>query len=621
MSQTLWPQIEPILLQARAPSQYIGGEFNSIVKEHASVDIKIALAFPDTYDIGMSHWGLQVLYGVINSRPDALAERVFAPRIDMEQLMRERGIPLFSLESHIAVKDFDVVGFSLQYELAYTNILNMLDLAGIPLESSLRNETHPLIIAGGPAAFNPEPLADFIDIFVIGDGEEKIVEIIEVLKIFKKGNVTGAEIRKEKIKHLVEKISSLYVPSLYQMTYKSDQTLKEIKPLFVGTPIKVLKATIKNLDEAFYPVSPVVPFGDVVHSRINLEIMRGCPHSCRFCISSVIKSPLRYRSVEKLMSLAETIYGNTGYDEISLLSLSSGDHPDIDELILRLTNRFKSKRVGLSLPSLRIDERLMKLPGVLNEVRKAGFTMAPEAGTENLRNIINKDIKDEDLYKGIRAAYQNGWRLVKLYFMIGLPGETMADIKAIAEIIHKASKIGLEFHNQPGNINVTISPFVPKPHTPFQWAEMNSIDELRKKQSLLRGLLRSRYIKVKMHFPERSFVESVFSRGDRRLGRLLMMAHKNGCKFDAWDEFFDFNKWVKSFEQTRHETGLEWFNPDFYAIRKREFSEILPWDIIDCGIAKKHFIKDALDSKSCISINRPANSSRVDGCENQLIDS
>jgi len=593
MCKTLWPQIEPILLQTRAPAQYVGGEFNSIVKDHKTVDVKIALVFPDTYDIGMSHWGLQVLYGVINSRTDALAERVFAPRIDMEQLMRGKGIPLFSLESHTAVKDFDIVGFSLQYELAYTNVLNMLDLAGIPLEGSLRRESDPLIIAGGPAAFNPEPLADFIDIFVIGDGEEKIVEIIDALKTFPP---TLNLQRTEKIKYLVEKVCGLYAPSLYQIKYKPDQTIMEIKPLFDGAPMKVSKSTVKKLDDAFYPLSPVVPFGDAVHNRINLEIMRGCPHSCRFCISSVIKSPLRYRSVEKLTSLAETIYGNTGYDEISLLSLSSGDHPDIDELIVRLTNRFKAKRVGLSLPSLRVDERLMKFPVILNAVRKAGFTMAPEAGSENLRNIISKDIKDEDLYKGIRAVYQNGWRLVKLYFMIGLPGETMDDIRAIAKVIHKASEIGLEFYRQPGNVNVTISPFVPKPHTPFQWAEMNSVNELREKQNVLRGLLRSRCIKVKMHLPERSFVESVFSRGDRRLGRLLMAAHKNGCKFDAWDEYFDFNKWLKAFEQTRYETGLEWFTPDFYAVRKREFSEILPWDIIDCGIAKKYLMDDALDS-------------------------
>jgi radical SAM family uncharacterized protein len=603
MSQTLWPQIESILLQVTTPSQYIGGEFNSITKDHNSVDIKIALTFPDTYEIGMSHWGLQVLYGIINSRQDALAERVFAPRIDMEQLMREKGIPLFSLESHIAVKDFDVVGFSLQYELAYTNILNMLDLAGIPLESRSRNETHPLIIAGGPSAFNPEPMADFIDIFVIGDGEEKIVEIIEALKTLKKGNVHGIKSREDKIKYLVEKISGVYAPSMYQMTYKPDHMLKEIRPLFDGAPIKVLKATVNNLEEVFYPVAPVVPFGDAVHSRINLEIMRGCPHSCRFCISSVIKSPLRYRSVEKLTSLAEMMYDNTGYDEISLLSLSSGDYPDIDELILRLTSKFKEKRVGLSLPSLRIDERLMKLPEILNKVRKAGFTMAPEAGSEHLRTSINKDIKDEDLYKGVRAAYKNGWRLVKLYFMIGLPGETIDDIKAIAEIIHKASRIGLEFHRQPGNINVTISPFVPKPHTPFQWAEMNTLDKLKEKQNVLRSLLRSRYIRVKMHLPERSFVESVFSRGDRRLGRLLLIAHKNGCKFDAWDELFNFNKWVNAFEQVKQEAGWEWFTPDFYAIRKREFSEVLYWDVIDCGITKKQFMKDAIDSESDILIN------------------
>jgi len=580
MPQNLWPQIESILLQITNPSQYTGGEFNSVTKDHNSVAVKIALSFPDKYQIGMSHWGLQVLYGLVNSRADALAERAFAPQLDMEQMMRTKGIPLFTLESHKAVKDFDIFALSLQYELVYTNVLNMLDLVGIPMERANRDESHPLVIAGGPAVFNPEPMADFIDIFVVGDGEEVLVKIVDEFKKCKTEKLGRQDI----IKRLAQNVPSLYAPSLYEVTYNADNTIKEINPA-----TKIPKATVANLDEAFYPLAPIVPFGDAIHNRINLEIMRGCPHACRFCVSSVIKSPLRFRSVFKLLELAERIYRNTGYDEISLLSLSSGDHPDIDELILRLTSRFKSKRVGLSLPSLRVDERLMTLPAVLNAVRKSGFTMAPEAGTDKLRTIISKDIKDKDLYEAVRAAYKNGWRLVKLYFMIGLPGETMDDIKAIANMIHQASQIGREFHKQPGNINVTISPFVPKPHTPFQWVGMDSIDVLREKQAFLRDQLRSRHIKVKFHPPERSFIESIFSRGDRRLGKLLVNAFKQGCKFDAWDEHFDFSKWLKAFDETKKENG---FDPEFYALRKREISEVLPWDMIDGGLSKEHLKQD-----------------------------
>ena len=591
MSQSLWPQIESILLQVTNPSQYTGNEFNSIVKDHNSVGIKMALAFPDKYQIGMSHWGLQVLYGLVNSRTDALAERAFAPQLDMEQMMRTKGIPLFTLESHTAVRDFDIFALSLQYELVYTNVLNMLDLAGIPLERIKRDESHPLVMAGGPSVFNPEPMADFIDIFVIGDGEEVLVKIVDEFKKCKAEKLN----RKDTVKRLAQNVPSLYAPALHEVTYDADNIIKAI------TPFRIIpKATVQDLDEAFYPLAPIVPFGDAIHNRINLEIMRGCPHSCRFCVSSVIKSPLRFRSVPKLMELAEAIYKNTGYDEISLLSLSSGDHPDIDELILRLTSRFKSKRVGLSLPSLRIDERLMTLPAVLNAVRKSGFTMAPEAGTDKLRAIISKNIKDEDLFAAVRAAYKNGWKLVKLYFMVGLPGETMDDIKAIADVIYQASQIGREFNRQPGNVNVTISPFVPKPHTPFQWAEMNSMETLSEKQAFLRDQLRSRHIKVKFHPPERSFIESIFSRGDRRLGKLLVNAFKQGCKFDAWDEHFDFSKWLKAFDETKKELGMEWFTPEFYALRKRDISEVLPWDMIDGGLSKEHLKQDSVSAMPAV---------------------
>jgi radical SAM family uncharacterized protein len=590
MIQNLWSLIEPLLLQVKSPSQYIGGEFNSIVKNHSSVSVKVALCFPDTYAIGMSHWGLQVLYGAINQREDALSERVFAPQVDMENLLRQESIPLFTLETHTPIKNFDILAFSLQYELVYTNVLNILDLSGIPLQRTARSDNDPLVIAGGPCVFNPEPLSDFIDIFVIGDGEQKIGEIISVLKEIKQSNIKHS--REDIIKHLIKNISSLYAPSLYQVNYNSDDTIKEILPLFDWIPTRVAKATVEDLDNVFYPTSPIVPLGNAIHNRINLEIMRGCPHSCRFCVSGVIKSPLRIRSVKKLITLSEEIYRNTGYEEISLLSLSSGDYPDLDELLVRLNSRFKARRVGLSLPSLRVDEKLMKLPEILNTVRKASFTMSPETGTETIREVINKNIKDEDLYSAIRAAYRNGWRLVKLYFMIGLPSETMDDVKAIAEIVHKASAIGLDVFGRYGKINVTISPFVPKPHTAFQWSRMDNLATLLEKQLLLKKLLSQKNIRVKFHQPQRSFIESIFSRGDRRLGKLLLIAYRNGCKFDAWDEYFDFTKWQKTLEDASRE-----INSEFYALRERKHSEILPWDMIDAGFSREQLQPEPILSR------------------------
>ncbi|MEK7449072.1 MAG: TIGR03960 family B12-binding radical SAM protein [Planctomycetota bacterium] len=583
---TLWPALEKILLQVQNPSQYIGGEWNTVVKDHSQIPVKIALAFPDTYHIGMSHLGLQILYGIVNAREDALAERVFAPWLDMESVMRREGIPLFSLETHTPVKNFDVVGFSVQQELCYTNILNMLSLAGIPLLSEKRGETDPLIIAGGPGAFAPEPLADFIDLFIIGDGEEKIVSFINELQNIKKE--TPGLNRKEIIKRLVTAIPGLYAPVFYHVSYHPDGAISEIKPTEPDIPASIPKALVQELDKAFYPVKPVVPFAEVVHNRISLEIMRGCPHACRFCESGVIKSPIRYRSVAELVRLAEESYRNTGYDEISLLSLSSGDYPWLDELMLRLNARFKMKKVGLSLPSLRIDERLKNLPGVLNAVRKSGLTLAPEAGRAFLRKIINKDIEDENLFASVRSAYQQGWRLIKLYFMLGLPRETDEDIEAIAQMLQKISFLGKEITGHPGNVNVTISPFVPKPHTPFQWAAMDSIEMIKSKQSLLRRLVKSRQVRLKFHQPERSMLEGVFARGDRRLGRALLAAHQAGCKFDSWDEVFDFNKWLKVFK----ECGID---PAFY-LRARDVNEILPWDHIGGGISKENLLKDRAEA-------------------------
>lgn len=588
---SIWKQLEPLLLKVRQPSVYIGNEINAIVKDHSTVDLKFVFAFPDTYEIGMSHLGLQIIYGILNGRPNIVAERAFTPWMDMEKILRENHIPLFSLETHTPLKEFDIIGFSLQHELCYTNVLNMLDLAGIPLKREDRNFSHPLIIAGGPSAFNPEPLSDFIDIYVVGDGEEKITELCNVFIKLKHAKIGDRYIL---IKELVKNVESLYAPCLYEVTYHADGLIAGMKPKEKGIPEVISKAVVENLDDAYYPVKPIVPFAEPIHDRINLEIMRGCPHSCRFCVSSVIKSPLRYRSVEGLIRLADEIYQNTGYDEISLLSLSSGNYPWLPELLTRLNARFKSKRVSVSLPSLYIDEQLKLLPDVLHAVRKSGLTIAPETGRDSLRQIIDKPIDDNNLFEAIKAAYQNGWNLIKLYFIIGLPGETDEDIYAISEMINKASHIARGIIGHPGNINVTISPFTPKPHTPFQWVEMDSLEAFREKQRIIKERVTARGVKLKFHKCERSVLEGMFARGDRRLGKLILDAWQAGCKFDSWDEIFDYSKWMQVIEKS----GI---NPDFYTRRNRAIGEILPWSHINCGVSQEILLRERNDAFKKIS--------------------
>ncbi|MFH1226409.1 MAG: TIGR03960 family B12-binding radical SAM protein [Planctomycetota bacterium] len=584
---SVWNKLEPVLLQAHKPSQYIGGEQNSAVKDPDKVEVRFGLAFPDTYAIGMSHWGLQVLYHILNLRPDTYAERIFAPWSDMEAVMRQNNIPLFSLETHSPARDLDIIGFSLQHELAYTNVLNMLDLAGIPLKSAERTENDPLIIAGGPAVFNPEPMADFIDIFVIGDGEDKIVELVDAFKALKAQKLTRAEL----IRKLASSVTCLYAPALYEVSYNPDGTLSSIKPKYPDIPARITKATVADLDQAPVPEKPVIPFGEAIHDRINIEIMRGCPHACRFCVSSVIKSPLRVRSIDSALKLAEATYQNTGYDEISLLSLSSGDYPDLDELIFRLNARFKSRKVSVSLPSLHISENLKRLPEVINAVRKSGFTIAPEVGQNSLRTIINKDVDDQDLYQAIKSAYQQGWRQIKLYFMLGLPGETDDDIQAIITMARQATILGKEATGRYGAVNITISPFVPKPHTPFQWSRMVPVAEIKRKQEILRhGLSRMRNINLKFHKPERSYLEGVFSRGDRRLGAALLAARQTGCRFDAWEETFNFGKWQAVLDKLPPVNGQPM--ADFYALRERPESETLPWSHIETGFTKKQMLSE-----------------------------
>ncbi len=567
---TVWDKLERHLLHVQSPAQYVGGEWNSVRKDDA--EVKVAVAFHDCYKIGMAHLGLQILYGLLNERPDTLCERVFAPWPDLEDRMRAEGIPLFSVDSHRPVREFDILGFSLQSELGYTNVLNMLELAGLPLRARDRGPEFPLVVGGGVNASYPEPLADFFDVFILGDGEEAMPVLVDVYKDLK-GD------RDALLKAIAERVPGAYVPSHYEWTWAADGTIAA----FSGRIVK--KAQVAGLDEAYYPVRPVVPFAEVVHDRINLEIMRGCPHRCRFCHAVSFKNKLRFRSVEKLLALAEEVYKNTGYDEIALTSLSSGDYPRLQELMARLNARFRQRRVSVSLPSLRVDEKLPELPALMTSVRKGGFTIAPEGGSEEFRRIIRKPIRDEDLYATVRAAFQHGWNHVKMYFMVGFPMETPADVEAILETAKRASRIGKEVRGKWGDVNVTISPLIPKPHTPFQFCGQRELEYVLEVERRLASLARGTRVHLRAHDPRKSYIEAVLARGDRRLGAALLEARRLGARFDEWSEFFDFQRWMRAFQNA----GVD---PDFYARRDRSASEVLPWEPLDVGRPKQALWND-----------------------------
>jgi len=573
--------LDAILPRVRHPAQYIGGEVNSIVKDHRDADVTVALAFPDTYTIGMSHMGLPILYAILNTRDDVAAERAFTPAVDMEAELRARGMPLMSLETHTPLCRFDIVGFSLQYEMCFTNVLTMLDLGGVPLLAAERGEGDPIIIAGGPCAFNPEPTSDFIDAFVIGDGEEALPELIDT---FKAARDSGAG-RSAILHHLAANAPSVYVPSLYDVAYHPDGTVASVTPRHSDVPQRVRAATVLDLDAAAAVERPIVPFAEVVHERVTLEIMRGCTQGCRFCHAGMTKRPQRERSVDVLVKRAVDCIAASGFDEVSLASLSSSDYPHIRELLQRLSDRLSGQHVNLAMPSLRVDSMLADLTEKLSNVRKAGITIAPEAANERLRRVINKNIADDDLIGGVRAAYQAGYSGVKLYFMLGLPTETLDDVRAIAELADRVARLRREFGRGNARINLSVAPFVPKPHTPFQWEPMLPRDELCERQSLIRRSLRVRSVKFKAHRPRLSFLEGVFARGDRRLGAAIMRAWERGCRLDAWDETFDFDKWLTAFA----EIGID---GEWYACRERHVDETLPWDHIDAGVSKRFLLSE-----------------------------
>jgi len=576
-----------ILSFVETPGQYVGGEWNSITKKDSDVDVTFAIAFPDTYAIGMSHLGMQIIYGLLNERDDTACERVFAPWPDMEDALRKHNIPLYSLETFKPLRDFDIIGFSLQYEMSYTNVLNMLDLAKVPLRRQERTEEDPLIIAGGPLALTPEPISDFIDIFFVGDGEEKLPQFIECFKAIKR---TRKLSREEKIITLAKDLKNLYAPSLYHVTFDSDGIINKIEPKITGVPSVVYGASVSDFDKASFPESPIVPYVKTIHDRISIEVMRGCTQGCRFCQAGMTKRPNRVRSVDTILKLAQSSYLNTGHEEISIGALSISDYPYLNELMTQMGDIFNQKKVNISFPSLRISDQLAMLPYHLNAVRKSSLTLAPEAATTRLRKIINKDISNEDLYDGVKEAYKAGWNLVKLYFMVGLPTETDEDIEKITDLAYEVSSLRKEVNGQHGNVNVAIAPFVPKAHTPFQWEPMVTLERINDIKRILKSRIRRKNIRIKFHKPERSILEGIFARGDRRLGNVILEAWRGGCKFDAWDEHFDNHKWENAFERV----GID---KQFYLFRNRNEDENLPWDHISSGIIKQFLINER--QKAC----------------------
>ena len=595
--------VERLLPHVQKPARYTGGELNSVVKDASKVKLRYAFCFPDSYEIGMSHLGMKILYSLVNERDDAWCERVFAPWVDMEEEMRKNYVPLFALESGDALDKFDLIGFTLQYELSYSNVLNMLDLGNIPLRSKDRTSLTPIVVGGGPCACNPEPLADFFDIFLPGEGEEVTNELIDLLIEHKEKGSTKLEFLRE-----AAKIEGVYVPAFYDVAYHEDGTIASVTPKETA-PARVKKRIISDLDSVYYPDKFVVPFVDIVHDRAVTEVFRGCIRGCRFCQAGFIYRPIREKKSETVNRQAKCLCETTGYDEVSLCSLSTSDYSQVEKLIPDMLSWAVPEKINVSLPSLRVDNFSEELMEELKKVRKSGLTFAPEAGTQRLRDAINKNVTEEEVLHTSAQAFRGGWTAVKLYFMMGLPTETLDDIAGIAEL---AQKVVNEFYKNPDKpkgkgvtVSVSVASFVPKPFTPFQWEPQDTMEQLVEKQKYLLENVHTHKIQVSWHQSQTSFLEGVFARGDRKLCDVIESAWRKGCKFDGWDEFFLFDKWTEAFK----ECGVD---PSFYSNRRRDFNEILPWDHLDYGIRKEFLIAE--NKKAHESVTTPNCRQKCSAC-------
>lgn len=595
---------DDILSRVEKPVRYIGGEFNSIVKDKNIVDIRVAFCFPDMYEVGMSHLGSKILYHTMNLREDTYCERCYAPWVDMEAELRKNNIPLFTLETKDPLNDFDFLMFTLQYEMSYTNILNMLNMSNIALRASERKEEDPIVLMGGPCAYNPEPIYDIADLFSLGEGEDMLDDVLSLYKECKKAGKSKKEFLRE-----ASKIQGIYVPSLYEVSYNEDGTIKEFKPKYEDVPQKVKKRIIQDFDKVPFPEKLIVPYTEIVHDRVTIEAFRGCTRGCRFCQAGMVYRPVREKNTETLLSQAEASLKATGYDETSMISLSTCDYSDINNLLQTFMKRFENKKVGISLPSIRVDAFSVDLMKEIQKVRKSGLTLAPEAGSQRMRDVINKNVTEENILEATGAAFREGWSKIKLYFVIGLPYENVEDVVAIGDL---ASKICDEYYNIPKEkrnkglqVTVSTSILVPKPFTPFQWAPQERIEIVREKISALRANIKRNPIKYNWHESEVSLMEAILARGDRRLCDVIVSAYENGAKFDGWGEYFKFDIWNGALEKHN-------IDPDFYAYRERSYDEVLPWDFIDIGVTKAYLIKE--NEKAKIAATTPDCREGCTGC-------
>ncbi|PKM49742.1 MAG: B12-binding domain-containing radical SAM protein [Firmicutes bacterium HGW-Firmicutes-7] len=576
---------DEILLSVDKPARYIGNEINCIYKDIEKIDIRFAFCFPDVYEIAMSHLGLAILYDFLNKREDTYCERVFSPWIDLDNIMREKNIPLFALESQDDIKNFDFLGFTVQYEMSYTNILSVLELSHIPIFSKDRSEDDPIVCAGGPCTYNPEPLADFIDFFYIGEGEVRFNDVLDLYGTFKAEGKSRADYLEA-----VAKIDGIYVPKLYDVTYNEDKTIHSFLPNHPNAKEKIKKNLVLDLTASSYPTKPLVPYMQVVHDRVVLELFRGCMRGCRFCQAGIVYRPVREKNVDMLKEQAVNLIKGTGHEEISLVSLSSSDYKPLHELSEHIIDTVgHEQHVNLSLPSLRIDAFSLDLMKKVQDVRKSSLTFAPEAGSQRLRDVINKGITEEDILKGSKEAFESGWSRVKLYFMLGLPTEELEDVEGIAHLSHKIVEkyyeLPKELRRSRVEIVTSTSFFVPKPFTPFQWVAQDTLEQFKEKQTLLNRTINKKNIKFNSHDAKTSVIEGVIARGDRRLGQVIYEAYKLGAKYDAWSEHFKYTVWEQAFDQC----GID---ASFYASRERSLDEMLPWDFIDIGVSKDFLLDE-----------------------------